>query len=218
MTGEYALSRKRLKRETILREREYVMTGRKNGVWSTMVTLSAGIVLGLGVSSWIASCSDVQEAKGHKEIKEDQRLTQLEQAVTALTHSPQRNSPQDTIQSTCAAPQANEDVSRQTLAQIIREELQLALAKGNPEREQARAQEIAIAQALNSPENREAYQSAADVVRTALAAGRWTDENARTFRDAFVHLTNDQRTEVMQTLAPAINRGEVVVETSGPLF
>jgi Arc/MetJ-type ribon-helix-helix transcriptional regulator len=122
------------------------------------------------------------------------------------------------LEATCAPSQVNADVPRQALAQIIREELQLALTKGSPERDQARAQDIAIAQALNSPENREAYQSASDVVHAALAAGRWTEEDKRTFHDAFVQLTNDQRMEVMQTLAPAINRGEIAVETSGPLF
>lgn len=194
------------------------MTGRENGVWSAVVTLSVGIVLGLGASSWVASCSDVQETKGRKESGHDRRLVQLEQAVTTLTHSLQRNSPQETLPSTCLSSQTNEDVSRQAIAHIIREELRQALADATPESRRARAEEIAIAQALNSPENRAAYQDVSDVVRAALAAGRWTDEDAWTFRDAFVHLTNDQRTEVMQVLAPAINRGEIVVETSGPLF
>jgi hypothetical protein len=71
---------------------------------------------------------------------------------------------------------------------------------------------------LNSPENRAAYQSASDTVRTAVAAKRWTEEDKETFRAAFLRLTNDQRTELMQILAPAINRGDITVEVTGPLF
>jgi hypothetical protein len=194
------------------------MTRQENGVWRAVMTLSVGLVLGLGGSSWMASCSDLQETKGRQKTGHDQQIAQLEQAVIALTHSLQRNSPQDTLPSTCISSQTNEGVSRQAIAQIIREELRQALVDATPESQRVKAEEIAIAQALNSPENRAAYQDVSDIVRAALAAGRWTDDDARTFREAFVHLTNDQRMEVMQTLAPAINRGEIVVETSGPLF
>lgn len=195
------------------------MTRQKNSMWATVVTLSVGVVLGCGLSSWIAIPLTASATKEHEKTSHDRRLAQIERAVTALTHSLQSNDSKDALpEPTCAAAQANEDVPRQAIAQIIREELQLALTKGSPEREQARAQEIAIAQALNSPENRAAYQSASAVVHTALAAGRWTDEDGRTFRDIFPQLTNDQRMEVMQMLTPAINRGEIIVETSGPLF
>jgi hypothetical protein len=163
--------------------------------------------------------STAQATKGPEEPALARRLAQLEKAVTALTNSLQSNNTKGSLpKTTCTSSQSNEHNSRQAIAQIIREELQHALLRGNPENQQARAEEIAVAQALHSPENRAAYQSAAAVVHTALVTGRWTDEDGRIFRDAFVQLTNDQRTEVMELLAPAINRGEIVVETSGPLF
>jgi len=46
----------------------------------------------------------------------------------------------------------------------------------------------------------------------------WTEEDKETFRAAFGLLTNDQRMELMNILAPAINRGEITVEVTGPLF
>ena len=93
-----------------------------------------------------------------------------------------------------------------------------AVAEASPEAQRAREEAIAEAQVLNTPENREAYQSASDVVRTAIAIKRWTAEAKGTFRSAFGLLTNNQRMELMNMLAPAINRGEITVEVTGPLF
>jgi hypothetical protein len=56
------------------------------------------------------------------------------------------------------------------------------------------------------------------VVNTAVAAKRWTEEDKETFRSAFGLLTNTQRMELMNILAPAINNGGVKVEVMGPLF
>lgn len=195
------------------------MMRQKNGMWVTAMTLSVGIVLGLGTASWITQPSTVQEAKGNEETQHDRRLAQLEQAVTALTRSLQFNPAKDTLPETnCVASQSNETVLRQSVAQIVREELQRALPTGGSEREGAKAEEIAVAQALNSPENHAAYQSAFGVVQAVLASGLLTDDDARALRDARAHLIPDQLAEIMQTLAPAINRGEIIVEASGPLF
>jgi hypothetical protein len=195
------------------------MTGQKHEAWVTVVTLSVGIVLGLGTASWITQSSPLQETKGNEETQHDRRLAQLEQAVTALTHALQLNTTKDALPETsCVASRSNEAVLRQSVAQIVREELQRALPTGGPEREQAKAEGIAVAQALNSPENRAAYQSAVGVVQAVLASGLLTDDDARTLRDARAHLIPDQLAEIMQTLAPAINRGEIIVEASGPLF
>jgi hypothetical protein len=78
--------------------------------------------------------------------------------------------------------------------------------------------DVAEAKILNSPENRTAYQSALSVVNTAVAAKRWTEEDKETFRTAFGALTNTQRMELVNILAPAINNGAVKVEVIGLLF
>ncbi len=139
--------------------------------------------------------------------------------MTALTQAMQNSQTKTTRPEPAqvTAP-ANSEVSRQDLAQIIREEVRNAVAQESPEAQRAKEEAIAEAKILNTPENRSAYQSASSVVTTAVAAKRWTDEDKETFRAAFGLLTNNQRMELMNILAPAINNGEVKVEVMGPLF
>jgi hypothetical protein len=113
---------------------------------------------------------------------------------------------------------ASSEVSRPDLARLSREEIRTATANESPEAGREKGEALAAAQTLNSPENRAAYQSASDVVRTAVAAKRWAEEDKESFRAAFGLLTNTQRMELMNVLAPAINNGEVTVEVRGPLF
>jgi hypothetical protein len=53
---------------------------------------------------------------------------------------------------------------------------------------------------------------------TIITVNRRTEEDKETFRVAFGSLTNDQRMELVNVLAPAINGGEIQVEVTGPLF
>lgn len=195
------------------------MLRKTSQAWVAMIALSIGLLGGYEISSWITRSSTTQAAKGREAIALEQRLVQLDQAVSALTHALEHPSSTDVHpETTCAASPSGDEVSRQSLAFLIREELRQALANGTPESRRAKVEEIAIAQALNSSENRAAYQSASSVVQAALTVGRWTDEDGRTFRDAFVQLTNEQRMEVMQLLASSIGRGAIMVDTTGPLF
>jgi hypothetical protein len=113
---------------------------------------------------------------------------------------------------------ANSEVSRSDLAQVIREEVRQAMVQESPEALRAKEEALAEAKILNSPENKAAYQGASSVVQTAVAAKRWTEEDKEIFRAAFGQLTNNQRMELMNVLAPAINNGQVKVEVMGPLF
>ena len=158
------------------------------------------------------------ELQAHADSQHDQRLVKLEQAVTALTQALQGKETKDAPAEPTRVVVANDEESRQALAKIIREEVRLAVAEASPEAQRAREEAIAEGQVLESPENQAAYQSASDVVTTAVAAKRWTEEDKETFRSAFGLLTNDQRMELMNILAPAINNGEVTVEVTGPLF
>jgi hypothetical protein len=184
-----------------------------------MVTLSLGILVGVGAVVWLTPPPPLPATQAYADSHHDQRLVKLEQAMTALTqalHGSQTNN-------ACPEPtrvtvQANDEGSRQALAQLIRQEVRQAVADASPEAQRAREEAIAEAEILNSPENRAAYQSAADVVQAAVAAKRWTEEDKESFRDAFGQLTNTQRMELMNMLAPAINGGEITVEVTGPLF
>jgi hypothetical protein len=55
-------------------------------------------------------------------------------------------------------------------------------------------------------------------VKVEPFTNRWTEEGKEAFRAVFGQLTNNQRIELMNILAPAINNGEVKVEVTGPLF
>jgi hypothetical protein len=183
------------------------------------VTLSMGLLVGVGATVWMTPLSPLPETQAHADAQHDQRLAQLEHAVTALTQALQVSQTKNaSSEPTRVAVQANDEGSRQALARIIREEVRQAVAEASPEAQRAREEAIAEAQVLNSPENREAYQSASDVVHAAVAAKRWTEEDKETFRDALGLLTNNQRMELMNVLAPAINGGEIKVEVTGPLF
>jgi hypothetical protein len=159
------------------------------------------------------------EPQANIESQHDQRLVQLEQAVTALTQALQvKQTNQASPEPTRVAGPANDEGSRQALAQLIRDEVRQAVADASPEAQRAREEAIAEVEILNSPENRAAYQSASSVVTIAVAAKHWTEEDKEAFGAAFGQLTNNQRMELMNILAPAINNDEVKVEVTGPLF
>ena len=195
------------------------MTKQNTGFWTTIVALSMGLLVGVGAAGWLTPPQPLPETQVHADSQHDHRLGKLEQAVTALTQAlngKQTNNVRPAP--TQVTVQASDEGSRQALAQLIRDEVRRAVADASPEAQRAREEAIAEAEILNSPENRAAYQSASDVVQAAVAAKRWTEEDKEDFRAAFGLLTNDQRMELMNLLAPAINDGEVKVEVTGPLF
>lgn len=195
------------------------MTGQNTGLWSTIVTLSMGTLMGVGVTVWLNPRSPLPATPAQTDSQHAHQLAKLEQAVTALTqalHGSQTKNARS--EPTRVAAHASDENSRQALAQLIRDEIRRAVAEASPEARRTREEALANAEVLNSPENHVAYQSASDVVHAAVATKRWTEEDKETFRDAFLRLTNDQREELMDILAPAINRGEITAEVNGPLF
>ena len=195
------------------------MTTQNTELRRMIVTLSIGVILGLGGFAWMTQSPPPSAQPTSTDSKDDQRLVKLEQAVMALTQAVQSSQTKTTRpEPTRATAPANSEVSRSDLAQVIREEVRQAMAQESPEAQRAKEEAIANAKILNTPENRVAYQSASSVVHTAVAAKRWTEEDKETFRAAFGQLTNDQRMELMNVLAPAINNGQVKVEVMGPLF
>ncbi len=195
------------------------MSPKYKNLLQTIVPVSMGLLLGVGAFTWMVQQQPVQEPQAQTNSPDDQRLAKLEQAVIALTQAVQTNQTKAMRpEPTKATAPTNSEVSRQDLAQIIREEVRNAVVQEGPEAQRAKEEAIAEAKILNSPENKAAYQNASSVVQTAVAAKRWTEEDKETFRAAFGQLTNDQRMELMNVLAPAINNGHVKVEVMGPLF
>jgi len=193
------------------------VTQQYNGKCLSMMAI--GVALGVGTLSWLTPAATPQVTHANTETRYDQQFARLEQAVTALTHTvEQSGSPGLRPQLTCATAQTFTEETRQSLTKVIREELRQGLAQWTPESQQARAEAIANAQLHNTPENRAAYQSASAVVHAAVSAKRWTEDDAHTLREALGQLTKEQHQELMELLLPAINRGEVAVETPGSLF
>jgi hypothetical protein len=187
-------------------------------IWQTMTAANSGLI-GVGIIIWMIQPTLMPKQEAYTDSQHDQRLVQLEQAVTAVTQVLQvKQTANARPEPARVAVPANDEGSRQALSQIIREEVRHAMAEASPEAQRAREEAIAEAKILSSPENRAAYQSASSMVTTAVAAKRWTEEDKDTFRSAFAQLTNDQRMELMNILAPAINNGDVKVEVMGPLF
>ncbi|MGH8513202.1 MAG: hypothetical protein ACREV8_04540 [Gammaproteobacteria bacterium] len=180
--------------------------------------MSIGLIF-VGAAVWMTPHPPLPELQAAADSQNDQRLVKLEQAVTALTQALQDRQTRDARPEPArAAVPANDEKSRQALAQMIREEVRQAVAEESPEATRAREEAIAEAELLASPENQEAYRSASDVVTRAVADKRWTEEDREMFRAAFGHLTRDQLMELTSILAPAVNDGEITVEMRGPLF
>ena len=194
------------------------MTTQHKGLW-TIVTVSIGILIGIGATVWMTPPPLMPETYAQVDSRNDQQLVKIEQALSALTqelHTQQTRDPRP--EPTRVAVQINDDAARQALAQIVRDEVRRAVADASPEAQRVKEEAIAEAKILNSPGNREAYQTASSVVQTAVGAKRWTEEDKENFHAAFGTLTNNQRMELMNTLLPAINNGDIKVEVLGPLF
>lgn len=195
------------------------MTTQHKGLWTTLVTLSAGILAGVGVTVVMVTPSSVPETSTHADSQPDNRLAKIEEALTALTRAVQTKPTNNACpEPTRVALPGNAEESFRALARLIRDEMRQAATDMSPENQRARDEAIAEATMLNAPENRVAYQTASSVVTTAVAAKRWTEEDRETFTAAVGLLTNNQRMELMDRLIPAVNNGEVKVEVNGPLF
>jgi hypothetical protein len=197
---------------------ERLMTKSKQSTWVAVVTGCVGVLLGLGLAGefWgpAATGETGKSVPGLQQHTE--RLAKIEQAVTSLTHAVRHPAHAGVVPGRqVAATGSDERMLRQEVAQILREELRELHGCGE---DSPSPMENAAANLLNTPENIEAYAQARAVAQTALSVGRWTDEEVHILRQAFAHLTDEQRKETLQLLIPAMNRGELAVETSGPPF
>ncbi len=195
------------------------MTTQQKTLWTTLVTLSIGILVGVGVTMWKTPPPAPSNTHTHSDTRHDKQFVKLEHAMTALTQAVQTKPTNNACpQLTQVALPANTGESFQALAKLLRNEVRQAVTDASPQAQRAREEAVTEAAMLNSPENKAAYQTASSVVTTAVAAKRWTEDARETFTTAVGQLTNNQRMELMDQLIPAVNRGEIKVEVNGPLF
>lgn len=70
----------------------------------------------------------------------------------------------------------------------------------------------------NSPENVQAFTTVTGVVSGALAQGKWTPTDLAAISPYTHQLTLEQRLNLINEVANAVNRQELELETSFPLF
>lgn len=195
------------------------MTTPHKTLWTTLVALSIGILVGVGVMMVMFTSPSIPEPHIRADSQHDNRLAKIEEAMTALTQALQTKPTNNACpEPTRVALPGNAEELFQALARLIRDEIRQAAADLSPENQRAREEAMAEAEILNSPENHVAYQTASSVVTTAMAAKRWTEDDREAFTSAVGLLTSNQRMELMARLIPAVNSGEVKVEVNGPLF
>lgn len=152
------------------------------------------------------------------------RLDAFERSLTMLSEVPPQAASSALSTKVSDTPlRVDETALRRDITRLLRQELrelvtavstnQARAHAAGPDEKRVHTEEVA-----NTPENRAAYDRSYDIVRTAFAIGRWTNEDAHALREAFAQLTGAQREEIIQFLIVAMNNGEIAVETTGPLF
>jgi hypothetical protein len=71
---------------------------------------------------------------------------------------------------------------------------------------------------LPTPENIAAMDSGRAVVASAIRAGRWTDSDAKAFREVRDQLTAEDREELQRALAVAINNQQLQFDRRTPML
>jgi hypothetical protein len=63
-----------------------------------------------------------------------------------------------------------------------------------------------------------ATEQAHRLIEAATTARRWSERDREQLRVLFPQLTNEQRQEILTSLLPAVNRGDIKVETTGSIY
>jgi hypothetical protein len=108
---------------------------------------------------------------------------------------------------------------RDAIRDVVRGELKAALAEHDAVLVQ-HAQAAAAAADEPDPggDERAAVARGHALVDAASASGRWTRNDVDALSDAMVRMTRAERDEILSTLIPSINRGEIKPDFAGPLF
>jgi hypothetical protein len=212
----------------------------KRTAFVALVTLGIGLFVGLGIGVGISGSMSKDKmahetATAYAQVLQQHttrlaeversfqqrtaKLADIEQAFAASTNM-LRNPPPSVAKTDghVVATLPGETVLRQEVNRLLREELRDVLAAVDTGEAQAQGEEVEAEETEQTQENKEAFDTAYDIVGNALTVGRWTDDDGHGFRHALTSLTGKQQEELLELLIPAVNRGEIKVETVGPLF
>jgi hypothetical protein len=175
-----------------------------------VVALTSGLALGSLASPRLQETSPLQAPapSGEPASELEARLARLEDKIDAL-HATVFAVSQGGAGNPANGPSIDQ------VAAALRRELERSARSTSLPQEQARAEQVAIEA---KPENAPAQARAERVVSQALTARRWTMEDAQALRESLASLSPQQGAALLEQLVPAVNRGEIEVETRGPLF
>lgn len=167
------------------------------------LSLALGWALGVGT----------ERVSGFPPSAPDGSLRALEQLDARLSAIPGQVAALQ-AQTRCATSAAGEGLDlaalRAELRGVLREELSMMAAKHEPAK--------ASSEQLVPPESLVVMERGQRLLDDALRARRWGDAQAEELRGLFPGLTAAQQQQLAQKLAVSINRGELVVETTGLPF
>lgn len=163
------------------------------GAVSILLAVAAAFVIG----RW-SSNSHVEPAHPEKPFG------QLE------SRSEKNSAPRETVFASCNAL-VDPGVLRDAIRSALAEAPVTPAAKYGADAAPAKAPVVSV-------ESRVAQQTADAVVTRALSAHVWGKEDVAEMRGVLPQLDPQQTQAMMSRLLPAINRGEVKLQTDGPLF
>jgi hypothetical protein len=159
---------------------------------------AAGIAGGFAAASLLRS-----DSVGDDYLRQlDARLERIEASRGALPPS------------TTVAAAFDSPALRREIRQMLQEELRAFASTGAGSASPAAKPEPPPP----SAESVAATEQAHRLLEAAATARRWTDRDREQLRVLLPQLTNEQRQEILTSLIPAVNRGDIKVETTGSIY
>jgi hypothetical protein len=132
----------------------------------------------------------------------------LDETLTALRERDEACAPVDRPTGTLVAAALDSPALRAEIGRIVRDALRDGMQPAAPPPAHVEA----------SPEVLEALTSGQELVRGALEAKVWTEAESRDLKTIFTRVGPEQRDEILATLLPALNRGDLKPDFVGPPF
>jgi len=167
---------------------------RRNSILLNMACLAAGLLLGLSMAG---EGSSEQQPSSSSSGKDTTAVTSVQQRVAS--------SPVATL---------DPKVLREDIRMVLREELQAA-AKATQE-PAAPKDGREPAQEVDQDEQRRVYEDSALLVRNAISAGRWSEDDRRAFRSTIHRMSIEQQNQVIGELFGAIQAGRIKLQDDNP--
>lgn len=175
------------------------------------------IVLIAIISIWSLVLSGGNDNDTRQILQEIQALQKNMALNSVLTKQSNNETNMDSDENNNASYDNGMAIIQGEIRNILKTELKgfLAELKDEDGFEYQDVQKKKVRTKASEKEQKVSYERSLEIVHNAIGAGKWTHEDARNIRARFRKLSKEKKTEVLQALIPAINRGEIAVETKG---